>query len=145
MQKTTITESDWLNRASEEAQRLWHHGGLISEHPDAARFAMEAGEKPETFARELGEKYGLLPADVCSMFSNDAYGAPTAPAGNSGPQFNSAELGAVLAGLRLLQLAVDENSFPSGIHDIATNGGTAQVLSGDEIDDLCERINCGTV
>lgn len=47
------------------------------------------------------------------------------------------ELAAVLAGLRLVQ-----RELPQGVHDIFGDGGTIQPLDEDEIDALCETINC---
>lgn len=54
---------------------------------------------------------------------------------------NNRELGAVLAGLRLLQDNL--GNLDSDIEAIATEGGTQEVLSHEEINVLCERINCG--
>lgn len=62
----------------------------------------------------------------------------------------SRELGAVLAGLRLVQEAtirsdarevsvVDE--VGDGIYDILTNGGEFDPLSPSEIDTLCQELN----
>ncbi len=50
------------------------------------------------------------------------------------------ELHTVLAALRWWQ---GERHHDYGINDIATNGGTCKPLTLDEIDALCERINCG--
>lgn len=53
----------------------------------------------------------------------------------------------VLAALRLYQ--EEAGSFYSGtlenrpwLAEIASNGGTVEPLSSEEIDDLCQRINC---
>lgn len=53
---------------------------------------------------------------------------------------NRREFNAVLAGLRELQ-RTDDTSRYSPIHEILTDGGCSPI-SGSEIDDLCERINC---
>lgn len=56
------------------------------------------------------------------------------------------ELAAILAALRFHQ---DEDLQAAGsipdqaVRDIATNGGEVQPLDYDEIDDLCQRLNCG--
>ena len=53
------------------------------------------------------------------------------------------ELAAVLAGLRLVQRELPRSEFlPQGVHDIFDDGGTIQPLDEDEIDALCETINC---
>lgn len=49
------------------------------------------------------------------------------------------ERDAILAGLRLLQLA--RADIPPQILDIATNCGLHELLESEEIDDLCERLN----
>lgn len=49
------------------------------------------------------------------------------------------EFDAILAGLRLWQSERERGQEP--MMDIATEHGKA--LSSDEVDDLCERINCG--
>lgn len=56
---------------------------------------------------------------------------------------NTRELAAVLAGLRLVQAELPRSEFlPQGVHDIFDNGGTITPLTEDEIDSLCEAINC---
>lgn len=45
----------------------------------------------------------------------------------------------VLAALRLWQHSAE---VPVDIMEIATNGSTHAVMSDDDIDDLCEHINC---
>jgi hypothetical protein len=55
---------------------------------------------------------------------------------------DSYELAAVLAGLRLLQGAVESHGFPPGIEEIATNCHEFAPLDAEQIDALCERINC---
>ena len=52
------------------------------------------------------------------------------------------ELAAVLAGLRLLQATEDEDLSP-GITGIFTDMGRLPGLTGEEINELCERLNCG--
>lgn len=59
---------------------------------------------------------------------------------------NSRELGTVLAALRFYQRWGGGNGRDGLVHpyrDIATNGDTLEALTVDEIDGLCERINCG--
>ena len=57
------------------------------------------------------------------------------------------ETAAILAGLRLLQRALDSNPSVQwdGEQDILTNGGSHAGLEIEEINDLCEQVNCGTV
>ena len=55
--------------------------------------------------------------------------------------FDALELAAVLAGLRLLQLAGDD--LPPDVEMIATDCGQYPPLTDDQIDDLCERLNFG--
>ncbi len=50
-----------------------------------------------------------------------------------------AEVSAVLAALRLLQAT---GQVPQAINAILTDEGTHDPLSIDQIDALCERINC---
>ncbi len=60
------------------------------------------------------------------------------------------ENAAILAGLRLLQ-AMRENRLGTtaqidrDIDDVESDGGSLEVLSVEEIDDLCERINSGEI
>jgi len=58
---------------------------------------------------------------------------------------NDREISAVLAGLRMLQYAIDNATSYGGLHediiDISSNGGTLEPLGSEEIDELCERVN----
>lgn len=54
--------------------------------------------------------------------------------------FNERELATILAALRCYQ-ATDDGHGNLSLYDIATNGGTLDALTLDEIDELCERIN----
>ncbi len=53
------------------------------------------------------------------------------------------ELHTVLAALRQWQWIGAEYQYRIALEDIATNGGKVEPLTLDEIDALCERINCG--
>ena len=53
---------------------------------------------------------------------------------------NQRELNTVLAALRLWQSGVHH---PLELEVIATNDGESEPLDGEEIDALCERLNCG--
>ena len=59
------------------------------------------------------------------------------------------ERDAVLAGLRLLEawrtdrVASRSADLDVAIDDIESSGGEHDVLEADDIDALCERINCG--
>ena len=53
------------------------------------------------------------------------------------------ELAAVLAGLRLLLRGLILKTLPDGIHDVYTDGEELAPLSLEEIEHLCERLNCG--
>jgi hypothetical protein len=62
-------------------------------------------------------------------------------------KLDSRELGTVLAALRYWQeqgLADDPQYRSDELNDIATCHDAQVSMCGDEIDDLCERINCGT-
>lgn len=53
------------------------------------------------------------------------------------------QLAAILAGLRLVQAEIPRGEFlPQGVHMIFDAEGTIEPLSEDEIDHLCEKINC---
>jgi hypothetical protein len=52
------------------------------------------------------------------------------------------ELAAVLAGLRCLQRHMGNTDFPAELDYILTNGNTIRQLDENEVDELCERINC---
>lgn len=55
-------------------------------------------------------------------------------------------IGTVLAALRNYQSDMERfNGVPAFLEDIATNGGTVIPLDTDEIDDLCESINSGSL
>ena len=54
-------------------------------------------------------------------------------------EFNAVERDTILAALRLWQRTKE---IPQGILDIATNGGAHAVIEDNDIDELCERINC---
>lgn len=53
--------------------------------------------------------------------------------------FNHRELSTVLAALRKYQSLPLFSTDP--VFDIATDGGTIEPMSDEEIDELCERIN----
>lgn len=53
------------------------------------------------------------------------------------------QLAAVLAGLRLVQRELPRGEYlPQGVHEIFDDSGSITPLTEDEIDDLCEEINC---
>ena len=54
---------------------------------------------------------------------------------------NHRELATILAGLRLHQNRLQRHDMAEGINDIATDGGTLEALSVDEVGELCERLN----
>jgi hypothetical protein len=58
--------------------------------------------------------------------------------GGTTADLDEREIAAVLAGLRCLQAG----GFSVAM-DVLTNGGTIRPLDNNEIDALCERINCG--
>lgn len=51
------------------------------------------------------------------------------------------ETAAILAALRLFQLAIERHDLPPMIEDIATDGGAFPPLNSDAIETLCESIN----
>ena len=52
------------------------------------------------------------------------------------------EFNAILAGLRMVQQAITRRDrIASPDDDILTNGGAAEPITADAIDDLCQRIN----
>lgn len=55
------------------------------------------------------------------------------------------ELAAVVAGLRALQelMAAGDGALPPRLKAIAAVGGWVPPLSPEQIDRLCERLNCG--
>ena len=58
--------------------------------------------------------------------------------------FDEREAATLLAALRLWQRELLRNNVQGGeIYEIATNGEKVEPLDGDEIDDLCDRINKG--
>lgn len=58
------------------------------------------------------------------------------------PDITREELDALLAGIRVLQWALDitpaPDSLPTFIHDLLVNDGSA--LTSDELDHLCHRL-----
>lgn len=66
-------------------------------------------------------------------------------------KLDARELGAVLAGLRLLQglhegrINTTKAEMDVAIDDIETSGGDHDPLTEDEIDTLCERLNTSDV
>ena len=54
-------------------------------------------------------------------------------------------LATILAALRRYQrgLAENDNLLPADVADIATNGDTLEPMTAEEIDGLCETLNCG--
>jgi hypothetical protein len=57
---------------------------------------------------------------------------------------NDREIAAVLTGLRLYQgTDIMGRSDGPALLDIATNGDAFDALDLDDVDALCERINCG--
>jgi hypothetical protein len=63
-------------------------------------------------------------------------------AGGVTVELDQRELAAVLAGLRCLQSHMGNTDFPAELDDILTNGNTIRQLDENEVDKLCERINC---
>ena len=59
-------------------------------------------------------------------------------------KFNASELATILAALRNYQQQglCDPAKRSPDLDDIATNGGTVAALSAEEIDTLCENLNC---
>lgn len=59
------------------------------------------------------------------------------------PTISTGERDIILASLRLYQHVHDQTGgdIPEDILDIATDGGSHEVLDLNAIDDLCERIN----
>lgn len=55
-------------------------------------------------------------------------------------EVDQAEFNVILAALRLFQMT---DELPARIEEIAEPNGASFCLSDDEIDDLCERLNCG--
>ena len=53
------------------------------------------------------------------------------------------ELGTILAALRFLQFAIEQDSevVPAWAHDVATNHQQFDALGAGEIDQLCETLN----
>ena len=55
----------------------------------------------------------------------------------------SAEIAAVLTGLRVSQSEIEEHGEPLGKYmGVFTNGGEVVPLTSEQIDALCEKINC---
>ena len=62
------------------------------------------------------------------------------------PTLTPAELGAILAGLRLYQREqATDAGMDDAIADIATNEGEHPPMTADEVDALCLRLNSGSV
>jgi hypothetical protein len=55
------------------------------------------------------------------------------------------EFHTILAALRYYQVQGQSHTTrrPTWIEEIATNGGEVVALDADEIDKLCEQLNCG--
>jgi len=56
------------------------------------------------------------------------------------PALNAEEFDAILAGLRALQYLIDHDQLPPGIREILTDHDRG--LGLDQIDALCQRLNC---
>ncbi len=61
-------------------------------------------------------------------------------AGKRSVELDERELSTVLAALRLWQLT---KSYRQDLDDIATNDNTVFAMDENEIDTLCQRLNCG--
>ena len=53
------------------------------------------------------------------------------------------ELGTILAALRHWQTEIEDGDYPGDLWDIASDGGTMVPLDAEDIDLLCENLNCG--
>lgn len=87
----------------------------------------------------------LMWCEIDSCYVTIAWGRHGMSTGSApaGP-FSNRELATVLAALRFWQNGgMRGASCDDGIDDIATNGGALEPLNVDEIDALCERLNCG--
>lgn len=56
---------------------------------------------------------------------------------------NDRTLAHIIAGLRLLQRAIEHGTLDNTISDIATDGDTHKLYTLPEIDALCEGMNMG--
>jgi len=62
---------------------------------------------------------------------------------NNESKLDAQEINTILAALRSYQSELSSSPFPDpGSNALATNEFTQQALSIDEIDTLCEKINC---
>lgn len=52
------------------------------------------------------------------------------------------QLSTILAALRYWQAEIEDGDIPGSQYDIATNCDDFEPLTADEIDDLCEELNC---
>lgn len=59
---------------------------------------------------------------------------------------NERQHATILAALRIYQKTgmSEPTNRPVAIHEIATNSETIIALNADDIDDLCELLNCGS-
>lgn len=86
-----------------------------------------------------------VPSKIGADLEHIAALARTARNALPDPEFTPAETAAILAGLRLYEIAAQRADFPPGLEDIATDGGAFAPLSAAQTDELCERINCGAL
>lgn len=54
-------QNEWMREARGQAEVQWAYADLITDHPEAVQAAIEAGEDPAKFVRELGEDLSLIP------------------------------------------------------------------------------------
>ncbi|HEX5426550.1 MAG TPA: hypothetical protein VFW94_23585 [Candidatus Acidoferrales bacterium] len=104
--------------------------------PTARRYFPKSIRNSDTFQLE----------NACATLGSAIRAIETAPMpegtatdGTTAIKLSSVELAAVLTGLRMYQ----KHGIDAEMLDIATNAGEFQPLDNVDIDDLCERLNCG--
>lgn len=83
-----------------------------------------------------------LKAAVKKMLGVDPGTEPAAPSTKTTVVLDDREHATVLAALRYYQRKMDDPSVMGEIGCTATNGGNVIPLTAEEVDALCERINC---
>jgi hypothetical protein len=143
---TRLRQLDLSNQARVMAQRMM----IANNWPGQPLRVLDGDrdEAPAWFCARTGVAsdmvlvvYDAEPRGIIAREDHGKWsGLPPIDATTPASAFDDVELAAVLAGLRTIQLS----GFPNPeIEAIATQGGAADYLDYDEIDELCARLNLG--
>lgn len=117
---------------SESDAKAQGHGMLSQEPLDFSKGDATYADDEVNSVERMDDKEEITDLKEISYGEDNISGAVT----------NKRELAAILAGLRMLERALNAgDGLPAGVPEIYTDGQTLEGLTEDEIDALCDRLN----